>query len=532
MLRNLLTIHLFGVLSVLELSVPALHADAILPQAAPNVVFILADDLGYGDLGCYGATKVKTPYIDRIAAEGRLFTDAHTASAVCTPSRYALLTGEYPFRATDRGRDNLQGIWAPLNWYSPMLIPKGQTTIGSLFQDAGYATSYFGKWHLGFGDEKNDWSMPLKSGPNDVGFDYYYGVPRVNSNPPYVYVEDNMVVGHEDNDPLVIIENKEHYFQATKTRQFPEEASVKSPNSFKGAKKAHALFDDEKIGMHLTEKALSWIDAHKDRPFCLIFATTQIHHPFTPAPRFQGTSEAGLYGDFIHEFDWMVGQIEASLEKNGLSKNTLLIITSDNGGMWNLGGRMAEEKGHRINGELLGSKFSVWEGGHRVPFIAKWPGKIPPGTTSDQLICNVDMLETLGAAIGQKANSPDGKNMLEAFTGNPQAPLRDEVILAGFRKTHLSLRQGKWMFIPRQGGGGFPNQVIKGSNGVGGMVANMLAGKTNSDFGFGEFKRTAAPAQLYDLSVDIAQTQNVYQENPKVVEAMAARLKELTVKQK
>lgn len=483
---------------------------------SPNIIVIFADDLGYGDVGCYGATKVQTPNIDRLAAEGRRFTDAHSASAVCTPSRYALLTGEYPVRANG-GR----GTWGPLNWEQGLLIPTETFTIGKLLQAKGYGTSYFGKWHLGWGDKpKNDWSMPLKSGPNQLGFDYYWGIPRVNCNPPYVYVENNMIVGYDPNDPLELLEKGD---TPTPIRRFPPEASHKSGNRFKGAVKAHALYDDEMIGIRLTEQAVGWIEENKQKPFFLIFSTTQVHHPFTPAPRFKGTSQCGLYGDFVHEFDWMVGELVRCLEKNGLSDNTLVIVTSDNGGMFNRGGFDAFEAGHEINGDLLGYKFGAWEGGHRVPFIAKWPGKIPAGTVSDQLICSIDMLATLAAITGQKVDPKDSVNILPALVGDPEEPVRDELLLAAVKPSHLSLRKGRWMYIPAQGSGGFDG-TQPGSHGFAGPAAASYTGRANSDVANGKIKTDAPPAQLYDMVTDVNQSKNLYHDYPEVVREMHAKL--------
>ncbi|MEN8662712.1 MAG: sulfatase family protein [Lentimonas sp.] len=488
-------------------------------SAPPNVVFIFADDLGYGDLSCYGATKVQTPSIDQLAAEGRKFTDAHSASAVCTPSRYALMTGEYPLRAIGG-----KGVWGPLPNNYELIIDTDTLTIGKVFKNKGYATAALGKWHLGFGKGKNDWSMPLRSGPQDVGFDYYWGVPLVNSGSPYVYVENDMIVGYDPADPLIPFGQP-----PTATPTFPEEASVKQPNKFGGAKAAHAIYDDEKTGTLMVEKAVSWITENKDQPFFLYFATTNIHHPFTPAPHFKGSSEAGLYGDYIHELDWMVGEIMQCLEANGLSGNTLVIFTSDNGGMMNLAGRYAVKDGHKINGELLGFKFGVWEGGHRVPFIAHWPGKIEAGSQSDQLICNVDMLASFMALTGQDPNSKalenkDSVNVLPALLENPTEPLRSELVLAPRKEKLLSIRKGKWMYIPGKGSGGFSGSKPH-QHAWGGAPAVAFVGGENSDLANGKIMKGAPPAQLYDLENDLSQTKNLYREYPEVVQEMQALLK-------
>ena len=327
-------------------------------QKPPNVVLIFADDLGYGDLGCYGATKLKTPNIDKLAAEGRKFTDAHSASAVCTPSRYGLLTGEYPFRAHEG-----KGLWGPAPVTSPLLIDTATPTIADVFKESGYDTAAFGKWHLGFGEGENDWQEPLRPGPQDLGFDYYFGMPVVNSAPPYVYVENDRIVGSDPADPLVPL-GRDSNRKPTPITPIPPEAAQRSANRFSGAVEAHKLFNDYEVGTKLTQKATEWIEARGDKPFFAYFSTTNVHHPFTPAKRFHGTSECGPYGDFVHELDWIVGEVMNSLETAGVADNTLVIFTSDNGGMFNLGGRVAAAKGHKINGDLLGSKFGIWEGGH------------------------------------------------------------------------------------------------------------------------------------------------------------------------
>ena len=490
--------------------------------APPNVVFIFADDLGYGDLGCYGATKVKTPNIDRMAREGKRFTDAHTASAVCTPSRYALLTGKYPVRG-----NNGAGIWGPAPINSGLLIDTDELTLADVFKNKGYTTAAMGKWHLGFKTGKNDWKQPLRPGPQDLGFDYYFGLPVVNSAPPYVWVENDRVVGADPDDPLIYVGRKSKK-KTTPLNPIPPEASQRSANQFTGAVEAHKQYNDYTVGEVLAGKAVDWITANKEKPFFLYLATTHIHHPYTPGKNFEGTSDAGLYGDFIQELDWMVGQVMQTLEEQGLSENTLLVFMSDNGGMLNLGGRNAVKLGHRLNGDLLGFKFGVWEGGHRVPLIARWPGKIEADTESNQLICNVDMLATFMEMTGQDATSlsdKDSINMLPALLDNPQQPLRNELLLAPHKEKNLSLRKGKWMYIPARGSGGFggskPNQ-----HAWGGPPATAFAGSVNSDIENGKIRKDAPAAQLYDLHADVNQTTNLYREYPEVVEQMETQLKQ------
>ncbi len=489
-------------------------------QDKPNVVFIFVDDLGYGDVGCYGATKVKTPNIDKLAREGRMFTDAHSASAVCTPSRYALLTGDYPFRG-----NNGAGIWGPAPVNSELLINPDKLTIADVFKNSGYKTAALGKWHLGFGTGENNWKEPLRPGPQDLGFDYYFGVPVVNSAPPYVFVENDRVVGGDPADPLVFLGPGKHD-DATPITPIPPEASQRTANQFKGAVEAHKQYNDYTVGTVLAGKAVDWINDNKQNPFFLYLATTHIHHPFTPGQNFQGSSDAELYGDFIQELDWMVGQVTETLEKNNLSKNTLLIFTSDNGAMLNLGGRNAVKAGHKINGDLLGFKFGVWEGGHRIPFIARWPGKIEAGSKSDQLICNVDMLATFMALTGQDPKTlekTDSKNMMPALLGNPEKPIRDELVLAPHSTRHLSIRKGKWMYIPAQGSGGFTGSKPE-QHAWGGPPAVAFVGGKNSDIENGKIKADAPPAQLYNLEKDVNQTVNLYNQYPEVVKEIEAIL--------
>ena len=458
---------------------------------------------------------MKTPNIDKLAREGRRFTDGHSASAVCTPSRYALLTGEYPFR---------KNLWGPVMNQSPLVVDTSKATIASLLKRQGYATACFGKWHLGFGDKpKPDWNTDLKPGPLECGFGHYFGIPVVSSHPPFVWVEDHHVVGFDPTDPLV-------YGGKADTQKF-QEKMMSPPMS--GAKAAHALYRDEEVGATLTEKAVVWLRARKDEPFFLYFATPHIHHPFTPGARFKGSSEAGRYGDFIQEFDWMVGEVMRTLDELKLSDQTLIILTSDNGGMLNQGGQDAWKAGHRLNGDLLGFKFDSWEGGHRVPFIARWPVKIAAGSVSDQLICQVDMLATIAALTGSQltgADGPDSFNVLPVLTGTPEKPIRDHMVIAPSKKANLALREGRWVYIGAQGGGGFEDSKV-GSHGFGGPAALKFTSEANSDIEDGKLKPDAPSAQLYNLTTDPSQSRNVIRDHPEVAQRLAARLADIQKQQ-
>ncbi|KAA5539199.1 arylsulfatase [Roseiconus nitratireducens] len=505
-----------SVLAIIALAA-LIGTSAFQPVAAadlPNLVIIFADDVGYGDVGCYGTSHVRTPNIDQLAKQGRRFTDAHSASAVCTPSRYALVTGRYPVRKDD--------LWGPVFLKSPLVVDVDRTTIADVAKRAGYATACIGKWHLGWGNQSpTDWNAPLVPGPLQLGFDYYFGMPTVNSHPPFVYVQNDRVVGWQADDPFV-------YGKTAKTRAFDEKFGV---SAIGGATAAHELYDDEAVGTTLTAKATEWIRdrAGQDAPFFLYFATTNIHHPFTPAKRFQGTSDAGPYGDFIHELDWIVGEVTQTLDDAGVADDTLLVFTSDNGGMLNRGGQEAYRRGHRPNGQLLGFKFDAWEGGHRVPFIARWPGHIPAGSESGALISNVDLLATVAAIAGQKLGpdeGPDSINLEPALTGAPDTSVREELLIAPARPSNLSLRSGDWMLITGQGGGGFASPKV-GDHGFGGPAATRFTGQTNSDIANGKLKPGAPRQQLYNLLEDPGQSTNVIREHPDVAERMRERIRQI-----
>ena len=425
--------------------------------APPNVVIILADDLGYGDAGCYGATKVKTPNIDRLAREGRLFTDAHSPSSVCTPSRYALLTGQYAWR-----HKPASGI---LPGNASLSIPLDRMTLPKLFKAAGYETGAVGKWHLGLGEGEPDFNKELRPGPLEIGFDYFFGYAATNDRTPCVYIENHRVVGAGAKDPIRISYRvplrddplgREHP-ELLKLKLIPGQGhsdtiidGISRIGYMSGGHKAR--WRDEDMADVLTGKAVAFIERARG-PFFLYFATHDIHVPRYPNARFRGTSGHGLRGDAIQELDWSVGQVAGALDRLGLADNTLLIVTSDNGGVMKdayQDGAAEDTSGHRCNGALRGYKGGLFEGGHRIPFIARWKGHIEPGT-SNQLICHVDFSATCAALLSrpvQRDAFPDSVNVLPAFLGTTQQPIRHSLVhhTGGF-PGRLAIRSGPWKLI-------------------------------------------------------------------------------------
>lgn len=501
----------FGFLIVLLLARSAtLHAeDPKQLHRKTNIVVILADDIGYGDVGCYGAKLIRTPNIDRLAAEGRRFTDAHSTSAVCTPSRYGLLTGQYPFRIDS---------WGPLGHRSKLIVDPRRMTVARMLKQSGYATACFGKWHLGFGEQPPDWNGALKPGPLELGFDYYFGIPTVSSGPPFVFVENHGVFGLDPADPLRWEPKSKG---PTYAKPYPEKGGIQL---FHGGRRPHELYDDEQLCRTLTERSIRWIEAHRQEPFFLYLATTNNHHPFTPQPRFRDSSRCGAYGDFVQEFDWAVGEILRTLEELKLSENTLVIVTSDNGGMLNETGQKAWKAGHRINGELLGFKFDVWEGGHRVPFILRLPGYVSAGSVCNELVSHIDLTATLAAAVGGKLGPDEAPDSLDAsatWFATPSRSTRDFVVLAPFQQSHLSLREANWIYIPAQGGGGW---TAEAGHLLGGPAALKFAEEENSDVVDGAIRRDAPSTQLYDLRADPSQRSNVVQQYPEIAKRMSDKL--------
>jgi arylsulfatase A-like enzyme len=434
-----------------------LYLQAAPAPVRPNVVFILADDLGYGDLGCYGATKVKTPHVDRLAREGRRFTDAHSPSSVCTPSRYALLTGRYAWRHRP-GSGILEGI-------APLCISTDELTLPKLFQQAGYETGAVGKWHLGLGKTDPDFNGELRPGPLELGFDYFFGFAATGDRTPCVYIENHRVVGGDPHDPIRV-----RYGAPLRDepigREHPELLTMKPSHGhsdtiingisrigyMSGGHKAR--WRDAEMADVLMHKATAFIEKSRSRPFFLYFATHEIHVPRVPGPRFAGKSGHGTRGDVIEEFDWSVGEVLSTLERLGLSDNTLVIVTSDNGGVMDDGyqdGSGHDTSGHRCNGALRGYKGGLFEGGHRVPFIARWKGHVVPGQ-SDRLLCHVDMLASFAALLGstiRTGDGPDSVDVLADLLGTSSPPQRVDLVhhTGGF-PGRLAIRRGEWKLIP------------------------------------------------------------------------------------
>lgn len=411
-----------------------------LPLAAaerpPNIIVIIADDVGWGDVGCYGAKAFKTPHIDRLAREGIRFTDAYAPSAMCTSSRYALLTGQYAWRgALPRG---------VLNGDSGLIIDPEGPTLPKALGEAGYATGAVGKWHLGLGPKSKgpDYNGEIKPGPLEVGFGSFFGYSATNDRVPTVYIKDRRVVGLDAADPLRVIngDGKMRSWAAGRDRIGKAE----------GGKAAWWV--DSEMGAVLSAQAVSFIEANKERPFFLYYAPRNIHPPVTPGKRFQGSTGAGNRADDIAELDWEIGEVLATLARLGIDKDTLVVFTSDNGG-----GKL-DTPAHKVNGGLRGHKASAWEGGVRVPFVLRWPARVAPGGVSDRLVSNVDLLASFAALAGAgkaAAGRPDSVNILPNLLDPSSPPVRKWVVTDG-AFNDLSVRRGDWKLTAGDRSGGKP----------------------------------------------------------------------------
>jgi arylsulfatase A len=409
---------------------PAVPTASDAPKQKPNIIVILADDYGWGSLGCYGGPDaLKTPNLDRLATEGRRFTNAYAPSSVCSPTRYALMTGRYDWRTRgDAGGQVIGGS-------HPLQIESNRLTPASLCKDQGYRTAAFGKWHLGIGNPpRTDWNKPLTPGPRAIGFDYFFGIAANAWNGPHTFIENEALLGRIPGEEVTIMENY-------------------SPTNYtKGIKEQ---YDTDLLMDEFTKKTKEWIEENSSGPFFIYYAATAVHKPHDYHPRFKG-SPFGKYGNFIEELDWCVGQILEQLDKLNLADNTLVIFTSDNGGVartFDPDIKYAIDAGLAINGPLRGGKHTEYDGGYRVPFLVRWPCKVPAHTVSDQLISLNDILATLAGMFKvplPNGNAEDSFNAWRLFKENtPGPPVRDHVIMHSVNDVY-SIRMSDWRLVERK----------------------------------------------------------------------------------
>ncbi|MCX7421827.1 MAG: arylsulfatase [Planctomycetia bacterium] len=481
----------------------------------PNIIFILADDIGYGDVSSYGATHAKTPNIDRLAREGRRFTDAHSPASTCTPTRAALLTGRYSWRQQP-GSSIAPGD-------ASMTIQPGTTTIPSVLKEAGYTTGVVGKWHLGFGGEAGpDWNADLKPGPLEIGFDDAFLMPATGDRVPCVYVKNHRVVGLDLNDPIRVSYKMKIGDEPT-GKENPELLTLKHTHGhdmtivngvgrigwMTGGKTAR--WKDEDMADTFAKAAIGFIESsqsqQKKKPFFLYLATHGIHVPRVPHPRFKGTSSVGTRGDAIHELDDTVGQVLAAVDRLKLTDSTLIIFTSDNGGVMDDGYEDVGKFDYHPNGTLRGTKGTLFEGGHRVPFLARWPGRITASSECDTLITHLDMIASFAALTGvtlPKEAAADSFNVLQTLLGEtPNAPPRPHFVAhVGGIHGPFAIRQGDWKFIQPGGGGRQAEQSKK------------------------DLKASQA-GQLFNLKEDVAEKTNLVATHPEKVAELQALMKQL-----
>jgi arylsulfatase A len=445
------------------------------PTSFPNLVFILADDLGYGDVHCLNPRgRIATPNLDRLAAAGMVFTDAHSSSSVCTPSRYSLLTGRYNWRSRLQ-----EGV---LNGFSEPLIDRRRLTVAALLKQHGYATACIGKWHLGLTlPEKSDLNRPILDDPRTRGFDEFFGISASLDMPPYAFILNDRFTAPIDTE-------KELY----KGRRGP----------------AAADFEAVDVLPTLTRKAVEYIQdpARRNKPFFLYLALNSPHTPLAPTKEWQGKSGLGDYGDFVMETDWAVGQVLAALDRAGVAANTLVIATSDNGCAPYIGVKELEKKGHFPSAQFRGYKSDIWDGGHRLPFLVRWPGKVKPGSTTGALICLGDLMATcadiLGVTLPENAGE-DSVSFLPVLLGHSPKSPRATIVHHSING-RFAIREGSWKLelCPGSGGWDAPTDAAAMKEGL--------------------------PAvQLYDLDKDSGETRNVEAEHVDVVERLTKRLERI-----
>lgn len=467
----------------------------------PNIVVIYADDLGYGDLSSYGATELITPNIDRIANEGIRFTNGYATSPTCTPSRFSMLSGIYPFRSQ-------RAKILPGN--APLLFDIGKQTLPSMLKDAGYFTGVVGKWHLGLGDENMNWNEDIKPGPLEIGFDYSYIMASTNDRVPSVYVKNHKIDGLDPKDPISV--SYRSNFEGEPTgKENPELLKVHPSHGhnrsihngisrigyMKGGKSA--LFIDEDMSDDFLRESKNFINNHKDTPFFLFYSLHQPHVPRIPHPRFVGKSGLGPRGDVILEADWAVGEFLNELEKLGIAENTIVIFSSDNGPVLDDGYHDESETKigkHTPRGGLRGGKYSLFDAGTHVPFMVRWPAKIKP-SVSDALVCQIDLTASLASLVGQQNTTPDSENILDALTGISKEG-RQNLLLG--QNNITSFIKGNYVLIPPHKG---PKRVNKWVKNETGRDRNM---------------------QLYNLKEDRSQQNNLADKNPEKVAAMIREL--------
>lgn len=477
------------------------------PDRPRNIVVILADDIGYGDLGCYGATDVKTPHVDQLAAQGLRFTDAYAPASMCSPTRYSLMTGSYSFRNPAVARGVLSGD-------AGISIADRQRTLANLLHDAGYATALIGKWHLGLGTAKTpiDFNRRIAPGPLDRGFDRAFYIPATMDRVPCVFIDQDRVVGLDPADPIAV-DYRHPVGNDPIGKDHPELLRVRPSHGHNNtiidgisrigwmAGGHAARWKDEEIADRITAQAVRFIEDHRDQPFFLYFATGDVHVPRAPAPRFVGTSGHGTRGDVIQEFDWSVGEVLAALGRIGATDDTLVIVSSDNGGVMDdgyLDGSEKPDPDHACNGILRGYKSELTEGGCRVPFLARWPGHVPVGDSS-AIVALIDLMATASTLTGtplQADDAPDSIDISGALLGRPGAGRQEIVMQGGLGE--LALRVGDWKWIPSD------------------RVRLVWHNLPPDD-------RSRVP-QLYDLSADISERQNLASREPEKVSQLQSRL--------
>ena len=485
---------LTGVIAALTLAALIVPATAGLDASSrpgvpgrPNIIIILADDLGWGDLGVYGAHKIDTPNCDRLASEGIVFTDAHSSSAVCSPSRYSLLTGRYGWRTWLKNGILLE--------HMPLLIEPGRLTLPEMLRRTGYATACIGKWHLGWGDEIDvDWNGEVAPGPLETGFDYFFGIPfsHNSSLQKSLYVKNRRVHGLREGESI---------------------------NDVKVISRIRRRLDT--TAERLTSAAVAWIERNSAAPFFLYFPTTNVHMPWRPGRQFLGSSRASLYGDFVVEFDWIVGQIVDAVEREGIAERTLIVVTSDNGAH-----KLTSMMAHASNGRWRGRKGDIYEAGHRVPFIAKWPGRIAPGVKSDDTISLVDLMATCAAIVGYElpdSSAEDSCDLLPVLTGESlDGPVREATVFHSVTGM-FAIRQGKWKLIDGQGRGNVPVPEVWAAVRLEARFVPRRDPQTGAfrdvwyDFRIDDPSPDEPPGQLYDLESDPGETVNLWDDHPEVV---------------